>query len=230
MSKAKKNNVLIIAPHCDDEVLGCGGYISKNKDKKNFYVLILTNANKGLPKIYSKKKINIIREEAKKVTKFLKVKEIFFEDFPAPILDVHPSSQISDKIMKYVNFLKPNEVFLPFFNDTHVDHQKTYLASITALRPFLKTSNYLKRILCYETPSETEFGYPGKHIFNPNYYVSLSKKNIDDKIKALKIYKSQIKKFPHPRSENGLKILSSYRGMQSNSNFSEAFIIIRIYE
>lgn len=230
MNKIRKNNVLIIAPHCDDEVLGCGGYISKNRNKKNFYVLILTNANKGLPKIYSQKNINIIREEAKKASKFLKVKDIFFEDFPAPMLDTYPSSTISDKILEYVNLIKPNEVFLPFFNDTHVDHQKIYLASITALRPFLKSSNYVKKIFCYETLSETEFGYPGKNIFNPNYYVSLSDKNINDKIKALKIYKSQIKKFPHPRSEDGLKILSSYRGMQSNTNYSEAFIVIRVYE
>ena len=57
-----KKNVLIISPHADDEILGCGGFISKYS-KKNYYinVLILTNANKGAPEIYSTEEIKNIR-------------------------------------------------------------------------------------------------------------------------------------------------------------------------
>ena len=59
--------------------------------------------------------------------------------------------------------------------------------------------------------------------------VGLSK-NIDDKIKAMKIYRSQLKEKPHPRSSYGIKTLSSYRGLLSYTEYSEAFIIIRNYE
>ena len=134
---------------------------------------------------------------------------------------INQNIEQSEKVLIVVSFIFEKGLGL-IFDKLKKFHNPSNITIIT--------SNYLKRILCYETPSETEFGYPGKHIFNPNYYVSLSKKNIDDKIKALKIYKSQIKKFPHPRSGNGLKILSSYRGIQSSSNYSEAFIIIRAYE
>ena len=56
-------NVLILSPHADDEILGCGGFISKYS-KKNFFinVLILTNANKGAPEIYSPQDIKQIRK------------------------------------------------------------------------------------------------------------------------------------------------------------------------
>lgn len=227
---SQKKNVLIISPHCDDEVLGCGGYISKYKDVKNFYVLFLSNANKGDPVKYSEKYIKKIREEALKVSKFLKIKKIFFEDFPAPKLDIFPSSIISERITGYLDLIRPNEVFIPFFNDTHVDHQKIYNASVTSLRPFLKLNNSICKIFCYETLSETDFAIPGKNIFNPNFFVKLTNKNIEEKIKAMKIYKSQLKKQPHPRSSYGIKILASFRGLSSYTDYSEAFMVIRFYD
>ena len=46
--------VLIISPHADDEILGCGGFISKySKHNYQIDVLILTNANKGAPELYT---------------------------------------------------------------------------------------------------------------------------------------------------------------------------------
>jgi len=64
--------VLIISPHADDEILGCGGFISKYS-KKNYLinVLILTNANKGAPEIYHAEEIKKIRNEAKIANKII---------------------------------------------------------------------------------------------------------------------------------------------------------------
>ena len=75
----KKKNILIIAPHADDEILGVGGTIS-NYIKNNFdiVVLILTNANIGAPDLFTKKDIKKIRAEALKSHKFLGVKKTFF--------------------------------------------------------------------------------------------------------------------------------------------------------
>ena len=60
-----KKKILIISPHADDEILGCGGFIAKYS-KQNYLinVLILTNANKGVPEIYSQEEIKTIRKEA----------------------------------------------------------------------------------------------------------------------------------------------------------------------
>ena len=78
-----KKNVLIISPHADDEVLGCGGFISKYS-KKNclISVLILTNANKGAPEIYSPEEIKSIRKEAKVANKLIGTKKIFLKIIP----------------------------------------------------------------------------------------------------------------------------------------------------
>ena len=68
-----KKNILILSPHADDEILGCGGFISKFS-KQNFQVnvLILTNANKGAPELYSSVNIDIKRNAAKIANKLAK--------------------------------------------------------------------------------------------------------------------------------------------------------------
>ena len=95
----KKNNVLVLAPHADDEILGCGASIAKHIEKKdNVYVSILTNANIGDSKLFSKNKINIIRKECKSSNNYLGVKKIIFRNFPAPKLDQFPIYKIADVI------------------------------------------------------------------------------------------------------------------------------------
>ena len=90
------NNILIIAPHPDDEVLGCGGVIKKYSEAgDNVYVLVLT---RGTPKMYSEERIANVRNEARNAHKILGVKETVFLDFPAPELDTIPLAEIAKAI------------------------------------------------------------------------------------------------------------------------------------
>ena len=78
-------NVLVIAPHADDEVLGCGATISKlSKAGCNVYVLISTNASVGAPELFGPDIIRQVRSEALEAHKLLGVKETTFLELPAP--------------------------------------------------------------------------------------------------------------------------------------------------
>ena len=98
-----KKKILILSPHADDEILGCGGFISKYS-KKNYdiNVLILTNANKGAPEIYSPGDIDQIRKESKIANNFIGTKKLFFENLPALNLINYPIYKISNIINKYI--------------------------------------------------------------------------------------------------------------------------------
>ena len=95
------------------------------------------------------------------------------------------------------------------------------------MRTNVKTN--LKKILSYEVPSETEWNEDEKS-FNPNYFVKLDKSDINKKIKAFLKYKSQVKKFPHPRSKDGIYYLSRIRGSQVFMEFAEAFKVEKILD
>ena len=217
-----KKKVLIIAPHADDEVLGCGGFISKFSKKYLIHLLVMTNANKGNYKKFSENLIKKIRKEGVKASKILNIKKITFKDFPAPNLDQFPMSLIADSIQEYINSFKPEIVFVPDKTDLHLDHKVIFHASLVATRPI--TKNAPKYLISYETLSETEWEPEN---FNPNFFVPLSEKDMLTKLKAFKQYKSQIKSSNHPRSINGIINLAKYRGQFINSKYAESFKIVR---
>ena len=221
-----KKNILIISPHADDEILGCGGFISKySKQNYHINVLILTNANKGVPEIYSPEEIKIIRREANIANKLIGTKKIFFENLPAVNLNNYPIYKITNIIDKYLKEVNPEIVLIPSTNDIHDDHKIVFKAAKVSMRPNRKRN--IKKILSYEVVSETEWNEEGKS-FNPNYFVSLKKSDINKKVKAFLKYKSQVKKFPHPRSKEGIINLSRVRGSQAFEEYAEAFKVEKI--
>ncbi len=220
--------ILILSPHADDEILGCGGFISKySKHNYHINVLILTNANKGAPELYSSEKINEVRDEAKISNKFIGTKRLFFENLPALNLNNYPIYKISNIISKYILKINPETVLIPSANDIHDDHKIIFKAAKVSMRN--NNKNNIKKILSYEVLSETEWNENEKS-FNPNYYVSLDKSDINKKVKAFLKYKSQVKKYPHPRSKESIVNLSKIRGSKVFMRYAEAFKIERMID
>ena len=99
-----KNKILILAPHADDEILGCGGFISKySKQNCHITVLILTNANIGAPQIYSTEDIKKIRDESKIANALIGTNKLFFENLPALNLNNYPFYKITNIIDEYIS-------------------------------------------------------------------------------------------------------------------------------
>jgi LmbE family N-acetylglucosaminyl deacetylase len=187
----KKNNILIVAPHADDEILGCGGIISKyagNGD--DVYIVIVTNANIGAPDLFSADDINKVRNEALKAHQLLKVTKTFFLDFPAPRLETHPSYEISDAITKIIYENNIHSMFIPHKGDIHRDHTVVYYSCLVAARPINNCP--VKTILSYETLSETEWSSPtAGDVFMPNVFIDITQ-FLPDKLKAMSCLSSQI--------------------------------------
>jgi LmbE family N-acetylglucosaminyl deacetylase len=65
-----------------------------------------------------------------------------------------------------------------------------------------------------------------KSPFNPTIFEDVTKQ-MTYKIKAFKFYKSEVEKFPHPRSLKAIENLAIFRGTQSGLHRAEAFQLIR---
>jgi len=222
-------NILIIAPHNDDEILGCGGVMAKYINQgKNVYVAIVTNGHLGAPELFSKEGTEKVRREAMQAHEFLGVKETIFLDFPAVNLDALPAYKLSIAISNCIKKFQIDTLFIPHRGDIHKDHRITYEASLVAARPIDNCT--VKRVYAYETLSETEWAAPfGDDVFIPTVFIDI-KDFIDLKLQAFLFFETQIKQFPHPRSPEIIRVLSNYRGATVGFENAEAFMLIRSIE
>jgi N-acetylglucosamine malate deacetylase 1 len=223
-----KKKILIIAPHADDEILGCGATIHKYSKNFNIYVLILCDAHVGIPEKYSKKFSENIKSAAIKAHKIIGVKKTFFLNYPVLGLQNINNYRLADDIRKFLNKINPEQIFINSRHDLHLDHHYTYLACIVALRN-PKIFN-IKKILSYETPSESDWGSEVQEPLRLNYFVKIDKLSLQKKIAALKKFKTEYKAKPHPRSEENLIALARVRGSYIFEEFAEAFTVIKILE
>lgn len=206
--------VLIVAPHPDDEVIGCGGTISKlNKEGGEGYLCILT---KGYAPEWTEEFLKNRPEEIKRANEILGIKKTYFLDFPTAKLDTVPQKELNDSILKVLKDLLPEIIYFPNPNDLSKDHRIAAEAVLLAARPGNLSS--IKRIFTYETPSTK--------IFNPNFYENIEGE-IETKTKAMEAYQSELKEFPHARSAESLKILAQKRGIECGLKFAEGFKLFR---
>ena len=215
--------IVVVAPHPDDEVLGCGGVMARHAaDGDEVFVIVAT---RGAPELYSDESVERTRAEARQAHVLLGVRETRFLDFSAPKLDVTPGHLIADALAKQFQELRPERVYLPHHGDMHGDHGRNYHATLVAARPLASCS--VKQLLCYETLSETEWAPPiDSAVFYPTVFVDIAA-HLPKKLQAMQCFASQLKPAPNPRSLAAIEALARYRGSTVSVHAAEAFVLIR---
>ena len=207
--------ILVIAAHPDDEVLGMGGTIKKHAKKGDEIHLCVVS--EGASAQYSDKKmIKNRRESCKKCGKILGIKNFTFLDFPDAQLDSIPQLEINKKLEKIILKIKPDIVYTISSGDLSKDHEKVFESTIVSCRPI---KNNIKKIFSYELPGSRLIP------FEPNVFENITSE-IKFKTKAFLEYKSEVEKFPHPRSTEAIESLAKYRGSQVGIKFAECFKLI----
>jgi LmbE family N-acetylglucosaminyl deacetylase len=217
-------NVLVIAPHPDDETLGCGGTLLKHKqDGDDIHWLIMTGTDEQSG--HSKEWMDQRSTEIEAIGNFFNFSSTHQLPFITATLDTVSLSDMIGEIKKVLDLVQPHIVYLPFQGDAHSDHKVTFNASASALKWFRAPS--VESIRVYETPSETEVNIDHENSnFNPNQFIEISP-FLDQKIAALKVYESEFNEFPFPRSEHMLRSLAAFRGSSCGVDAAEAFMIMR---
>lgn len=223
--------IMIISAHPDDDILGCGGLLAKIQNLRGFAIRVVfigegttcrySEKDHGSKKVESE--INIRNKYATSSLDLLGVNNISFYNLKCGSLDTYPLIKIGKIIEDEIANFKPISIFTHSDNDLNNDHKIVLQSTLQATRP--GALNFVKNIFSYEVISSSEWRF--EKSFEPNFFLSLSKSEINKKIKSFKIYKSEIKKYPYARSEDSIKVLSRYRGIQSGVEFAEAFKIIR---
>lgn len=216
-------NVLVLAPHPDDEVLGCGGTICRHIANGDRVVVLV--ATRGAPELYSDEAIAQTRAEAKRAHERLGVTETRFLEFPAPALDTVPRYQIANAVADVIRELEIEVLYVPHHGDIHSDHGHLYHAALVAARPHADCP--VKRILAYETISETEWSPPRPDAaFVPTVFIDISE-HLAAKLEAMSCFETQVQPPPSARSLRTIEALARFRGSTIARDAAESFMLIR---
>lgn len=214
---------LVIAPHPDDEVLGCGGTMKRlASNGAQVHVVIVTKAG---VEAFGPDVARIGREEAARAHAHLGVHATHYLDFPAAALDTVPHASMNAELGRLMQSLCPDTLFVPFLGDVHLDHQLTFLSAMVAARP--RGGQGPARVYAYETLSETNWYAPGlTPAFVPNVYFDIGD-TVAAKIAAFTMFRSQIRAAPDERSVETIAALARLRGSTVHRNAAEAFMLLR---
>lgn len=215
--------VLVIAPHMDDEVLGMGATIARRVDEGD-EVHVCCVAHRVYDHTFDEKKNRFEMECAQRAQGVLGYKSLRFLDLP----DERLETRIQDVIIALESCLgeiHPEVVYVNHRGDNHQDHKAVFQAAMVTLRP--AGNPHLRTLLCYETPSSTEQSPPVPEMaFLPATYVNIER-YLEKKIEALRCYGTEARAFPHPRSEEAVRVLARRRGVEGGFAAAEAFVLLR---
>jgi N-acetylglucosamine malate deacetylase 1 len=215
--------LLVLAPHPDDEVLGAGGTIARLSDAGAEVVVAVVT--KGAPPLFAAAASAALRAEAQAAHARLGVARTVFLDHPAARLDEVPHHELNRTLGELLRAIAPDTLLLPFVGDMHLDHQLTFLSALVAARPH--GADFPPRILCYETLSETNWNAPFMTpSFVPNVFIDIAAQ-LERKLEAMRLYRSQQRAFPHERSLDALRALATFRGTTVHRPAAEAFMLVR---
>ncbi len=222
MTGNKKDKVLVVAAHPDDELLGVAGTLCKHRDVgDSIFILILANGEDSRDSgADAEKRFG----EAKAVAKDLGA-TLYLENLPDNQFDSVPLLKIAKAVETIVAKVKPDIIYTHYAHDLNVDHRLANQAVLTACRPIPGSS--VKKILSFETLSATEWQVKDHRQFAPDYYSDISK-YLEEKKRIIKHYDKEMRAYPHPRSYEGVEILAKYRGLEVGLKAAEAFKVVRI--
>ena len=219
------SRVLVVAAHPDDEILGVGATIVKRVQNGDVCrALILgegITARGESREEFDGSEQSPLRKDAIKSAKVIGYEKIDFIGLPDVRFDSMDLLDIVKIVQKSFFEFKPEIVYTHHYGDLNIDHRLTYEATLCAARPV--NGWYPDELLCFETPSSTEWNFGRKKdSFYPNIFV-----NVEDTIKkkcdAMKCYKGEIREYPHPRSIEILEAIAKKWGSTVNFKYAEAF-------
>lgn len=224
-----KKRILVVAPHADDETLGMGGTIARMADEGHeVIVAVMTGHGKDPHPLSDRSAWDVVRSEAAKAVKILGVHNLVFSEIPTALVSHISPIELNQEALNVLKKISPDELFIPFSWDLHKDHRDIAYAFQVACRPHTELGQRIKRVVMYETVSETHWNFasgvePG---FIPNYWIDIDC-YLKKKLMAMSCYHSQLKPFPDARSLEALEALAKWRGSMVSMRAAESFLIVR---
>lgn len=232
LESLRNKRIMVVVAHPDDELLGLGASMHRLIHEYNCTIRAII-LGEGITSRAEVRDTSLWTDELSthRQNIFEAQKEIGYEsigiyNFPDNRFDEVALLDLIKVIEKEKQLFAPEVIFTHHGGDTNIDHRRTFEAVITATRP--TEEEIVKTIITFETPSSTEWqasNYPNP--FLPNFFIEISRINLEAKLRGMESYKYEKRTYPHPRSPEALTIQAQRWGIAIGKHYAEAFMLIR---
>jgi LmbE family N-acetylglucosaminyl deacetylase len=223
-------SAVVLAPHADDEAMGCSGLMAK-----------LAAAGSRIHVVYLAVDgfhhygIDSETTYAQRVAEIEHVLALFGETTTYEIvygdqdlieqLDTRPRRELVDRFEKILIEHRPELLLLPALPDYDQDHQAVFYAAHAAARPIAQQfGNHLTaNVLAYEM---TKIQWAAEPLPRFAAFTDITE-HIETKLESVRRYKTMLRPSPHIRSLESVKALATIRGAEIGVTYAEAFAVLR---
>ncbi len=201
-------NVVVIAPHPDDESIGCGGTLCRHADQGDrVLVVFLTSGELGLKDLAREEAWRIRENEARRAAEILGVAQLHFLRGPDWMTGEH-RRKLAAALAPILNGEAPELIYLPHAAESHPDHK----AALPIVRAALKACGLARtRLRTYEVWTPLT-----EHDHVENISAMMPRK-----LRALRAHRSQLREFDYVRAVRGL---NQFRGaLAGKCDYAEVF-------
>lgn len=217
-------NIVIIAAHPDDEVLGCGATAARLAREGHRIVPVIFCENATVRYTDQDMKDNL-ESWCQKSAAILGMQPPVFLGFPDQKLDTYPALELAQAVETVLREYRPEMIFTHHGGDVNRDHQVLFEATMVAARP--QPGSQVKTVFAYETLSSTEWSATDYYSrFTPTTFYDVTD-TLSLKIKAFKQYVSEVRPYPHPRSPEAIEYRARDWGARVGLRAAEAFRLVR---
>jgi LmbE family N-acetylglucosaminyl deacetylase len=215
--------ILVLAAHPDDEILGMGGTIARHTDGgDDVRVVVVTDGSStqypGDAEVRARQEDEALRAAAE-----LGVTDYVHLDLPDMRLDTLAHVEVNRVVEEQISDFVPDVVYAPQ-PDVNRDHRALFDSVAVATRPV--PGQCVRRVLTYAPTSSTEWTPAPVNWFVPNWFVDITT-TLDRKLAAFAHYETEMRSYPHPRSERAIRAAAEFHGTSCGCEYAEPFVLVR---